>query len=520
MSTQIGKLYALVGADTSDFTRKMQGIGTLAQGVGRGLTMKLTAPLVALGGAAVKVAADFEQQLTNAFSVTGSTSEEVKGQMEALAREMGATTVFAAKDAADAMYFMASAGWKADDMAVALEDTLKLAAATQSDLAFATDTVVATLNQFQMGAEDAGKVADIFANAISNSQATMDKLNTSMSYVGPIAKSLNYSLEDTTAALMALYNKGIDASMAGTGLRMSLAKLMDPSEKSAKAIHNLGLSLDDVNPATKSLAEIVGALESKAMTASDAIQIFGVRAGPTMLNLVATGTKGLADFRDNLDATGTAAQMAETQMDTLKGQWKLVTSALSEAAIQIGKILIPILRDLMQNHIMPAIKWFSDLDDGWKKVILAAGAFAAALGPVLIVMGKLHLAMGMLGDKGPVVTKALGKVGAVGAAAFIGWQIGKRIGEIELLGKSINEHIVDGFSKAIEAVGLWSGSAEKGEGHTAALEKRNRMLAEASEIAGRKITKLHDALDILNDREVRSEKNAKAMGRGGRRSGR
>ena len=178
MATSLGRFYAIFGADTSEFTRKMGTLGTKMTSVGKKMTMGLTLPIVALAGAAVKFGADFEQALMNATSVTGVKGEEIKkvfGEMEEIARRMGKTTIFTAKEAADAMYFMASAGWKVDQMGKAIEPTLALAAATQSDLAFTAETVVSTLNQFQLGAEEAVRVADVFANAIGNSQATLER---------------------------------------------------------------------------------------------------------------------------------------------------------------------------------------------------------------------------------------------------------------------------------------------------------------------------------------------------------
>ena len=117
-----GTVYAVFKADTTGFTRSMKTLGASAGALGKSLTMKLTAPLLLIAGAAVAVSANFEQKLTNAFSVTGSASDEVKGKMEDLARAMGESTVFSAGEAADAMYYMASAGWKAEQMTVALEE--------------------------------------------------------------------------------------------------------------------------------------------------------------------------------------------------------------------------------------------------------------------------------------------------------------------------------------------------------------------------------------------------------------
>ena len=126
--------------------------------------------------------------------------------------------MFSASDAADAMYYMASAGYKVDQMSDSLAHVLNLASATQNDLEFTTNTVVAVLSQFGLEANSAERVTNVFASAIGNSQAQLEKLGTSMGYVGPVANSLGWSLEETTAALSVLYNAGYDGTTAGTAL--------------------------------------------------------------------------------------------------------------------------------------------------------------------------------------------------------------------------------------------------------------------------------------------------------------
>lgn len=123
--------------------------------------------------------------MANAASVSGATGEEFE-KMTALAREMGKTTVFSASEVADAMYYMASAGYKVEQMSASIAPILNLASATQSELAFTTDSVISTLNQFGLKASDAERVTNVFASAIGNSQATLEKLGYSMMYVGPL----------------------------------------------------------------------------------------------------------------------------------------------------------------------------------------------------------------------------------------------------------------------------------------------------------------------------------------------
>lgn len=163
---------------------------------------------------AVRTSGQFEQSMANVAAVAGATGEQLKG-LSNFAREMGATTVFTASQAADAMYYLASAGYGVEKMMKALPGVLNLAAATGGELAEVTNSVVATLNQFELGARDAARVSNVFAAAIGKSQATMGKLAVSMSYAGAGANALGLSLEQTTALLSKIYDIGIDASMAG-----------------------------------------------------------------------------------------------------------------------------------------------------------------------------------------------------------------------------------------------------------------------------------------------------------------
>lgn len=206
----IRNLVVKIAADISSLSKGLQTaqkqikkVASSLTKTGATLTASITAPLIALGTSVVKVSQDFEQSMANAASVAGATGEELQ-QMTDLAREMGAKTVFSASEAADALYYMASAGYKVDQMADSIEATLNLASATQSDLAFTTDTVISALNQFGLEASEAQRVTNVYAAAIGASMASMDKLATSMGYIGPVANSLGWEIEEVTGALSVL----------------------------------------------------------------------------------------------------------------------------------------------------------------------------------------------------------------------------------------------------------------------------------------------------------------------------
>jgi TP901 family phage tail tape measure protein len=426
MATNIGKLFAVVGADISEWETKMEKVAKPLGDIGKKMSMYITAPLVGIGVAALKMSSDFEQALANAASVALATGDDLK-LMEETARKMGTTTVFSAKQAAEGMYFMASAGWNAKQMAEALGPVMNLAGATASDLAFTTDTVVAALNQFGLKAADASRVTNVYAAAIGASQATLQKLSVSMAYLGPIAGTLGMSIEGTSAALSVLYDAGYDASMAGSSLRMALAVLLNPTKEVTEGLAKLGLKLEDVSPTTHNFGQIVRTLGEKSADAADLIGIFGVRSGPALAAMLMQGADKIDEYTRRVTGTEAAAKMMAIQMDTLQGQMKILWSNISEVAIQIGKILIPIMRELITNHVMPAVKWFQELSEGKKKLILVVAGLAAALGPLLVVISKvlmvtpgLATAMGAVTNAGGLMQVALRALSSpVGALVVI-----------------------------------------------------------------------------------------------------
>lgn len=422
----IRNLVVKIAADISSLSKglqtaqkKLKNISSSFTKIGTKMTASLTLPIVTLGASVVNLSQQFEQSMANAGSVSGATAKELQ-RMTDLAREMGSKTVYSASQAADALYYMASAGYKVDQMAAAIQPTLNLAAATQNDLAFTTDTVVATINQFQLGAEGAERVSNVFAAAIGASQATLEKLGNSMSYVGPVANSLGYSIEETTGALAVLYNAGYDGSMAGTSLRQSLVALMNPTTSAQKVFADLGLDLALLDPTTNSLADIINELGKSGMTTAQAMEVFGARAGPGMLALLSAGGDAVRDMTEAVTGTTAASTMAEQQLDTLQGQMKLLKSEVEEIALQFGDVLIPIIRQLLKKYITPLIHKISGLSSGTKKSAVRFALLAAAVGPLLLIIGKLVGCIGAIIKIGSLLFSKTGLIiAAVAAIALV-----------------------------------------------------------------------------------------------------
>lgn len=356
----------------------------------------------------VKTFAKFEQSLANVRSVAKATPEEF-ARIEKAALEAGETTRFKASQAADAMYYLASAGFDANQSIDALNGVLMLAGSTQSDLAMTSETVASAISQFGLEAKDAERVANVFTAAITNSQATMDKLATSLRYVGPVASSMNKSIEDTAGLLQILYNNGFNASQAGTALRFALANLSDEQGPVIAKLKELGVSFDEVNPATHTFGEIIGVLNERVNDGGEIMSIFGQRAGPAMIKLIQAGRSEVEKYTEAVTGTNAAAEAYAIQNDTLQGSIDLLSSAVEAAQIKFVKEFTPALRGIIDilTQVIHAIS------NAPKSVKFFIGILAAGIPIILGVATAVKLLGSAFSTLGGPVGIALGAIAAL-----------------------------------------------------------------------------------------------------------
>lgn len=369
--TKVGKQTAKVL--NAGFKALKSTISAISGAVKKALKAMLL-PLAALAGGfvlAVREAGSFEQAMANVGSVLGADIETID-RLSRAAREMGKATIFNAQEAAKSMYDLASAGFNADQVIDALKGTMMLAAATASDLTFTTETVTSTIKQFGLVASDAERVANVFAATISFSKMNMDKLATSMAYAGPIASGFGHELEATAAVLAQFANLGLQASMIGTTFRQGLLQLQrampaEEIEKGADVLKRLGITFRDIDPAMNSVANIVGKLHGRVTKMSEAVALFGVRAGGPFLKLIKAGAAPLREFERKITGTRKAFEMSEIQIATFYGSLKLFKSAIKEAQISLGTAFLPALTKIVDTfthwvNIINEINW----SDWWK----------------------------------------------------------------------------------------------------------------------------------------------------------
>lgn len=239
---------------------KFQEAGQKIEGVGKKL-LPITGAVAGIGAAAVKTTADFDSSMSNVSAISGATGEDFD-RLRDKAREMGAETKFSASEAADAMSYMAMAGWKTEDMLGGIGGIMSLAAASGADLATTSDIVTDALTGMGYTAADAGRLADVMAAASSNANTNVEMMGETFKYVAPVCGSLGYSMEDTALAVGLMANSGIKASQAGTQLRGALTNMVKPTEAMEGVMNELGIEIANEDGSMKSLDETLKILRS------------------------------------------------------------------------------------------------------------------------------------------------------------------------------------------------------------------------------------------------------------------
>lgn len=456
MANSIGDMIVRIVGDNKSLDdamtkseRKMKDFGELTAKVGKNLTKFVTLPILGIGAASLKTAGDFEASMNKVKAISGATQEEFI-ELEKLARQMGATTQFSASQAADAMSFLAMAGFDATKIMESLPSVLNLAAASGIDLASSADIVTNVMSGFNLTSEQLAKTVDVLTKQFTSSNTDLTQLGQAFKYVGPVAQGFGLTIEETAAAVGILSDAGLQASVAGTGLRRILSELSKKSE-------DLGITVFDAAGKMLPLADIIEQLEERGLSAGEALEIFGDRGGPSMQVLLSRGSEALREMVDNLsDVDGLAQTIAETRMQGLNGQLKILKSVAEEAAISIGEQLIPPTIKLLEA-IGKLVSDFIDLDTNTKKTIITLAGIAAAIGPITLGVGKLVVFIPQvtaalrvmnltLATTAPWIAAATAAV-ALGAAIFA---LTKNVRQERKEREELQKKVVEGTALSIE----------------------------------------------------------------------
>lgn len=442
-------------------------IGAAAETAGRALTLGVTAPLMTAAGAAIRTGMEFDSSMSNVYSLMTSLNltQADMDELRQTAIRMGATTKFSASEAADAMGYMALAGWNNKQTIEALPGVLNLAAAANMDLAKASDIVTDTMTPFGMAASRAGEAADVFAYAQANSNTTVEGLGEAMKYAAPTADAFGMTLQDTASAMGVLANAGIKGSQGGTTLNAMLRDMKKNAKNGAIAIGKTKVALTNADGSYRSYAAIIRDIDkaTSSMTASqrDAAlgAIFGDESLKGILATLKQGPDALDEMTKGLYACeGAAKEMAETAENNLQGDLTKLGSGVSTMGIALHDFFVPAIRQTVQA-VTGLVGWFNALDDGTKNTIFRIGAMAAAAGPLLLNGGKV---LTLLSGVNPLVVG----LGAAAALAYthsdaLQGMVAKLGDGVTAFGEALSSGV--GFTEAFSA-GLTAAFGEEAAG--------------------------------------------------------
>lgn len=332
--------------------------------------------------------------MSEVSAVSGATGKDLEA-LKDKAKEMGASTKFSASEAAEAMNYMAMAGWNTQQMIDGLPGILNLAAASGESLANTSDIVTDALTAFGLKAEDSSHFADVLAKTSSSANTNVSLMGETFKYVAPLAGTLGFSVEDTALAVGLMANAGIKGSQAGTALKTAIANLASPTDSMKEQMKKLGISITDTNGSVKPLITILEELRTKfgklssAQQSAAASTIFGKESMSGMLAIINASDSDFNSLYENIkNADGAAKDMADTMQDNLQGDLTTLSSALEGVGIKVSEVLEPALRDIVEA-ITDLFSWLNGLDDEITNTIVIIGTVVAAIGPLLVVIGTL-----------------------------------------------------------------------------------------------------------------------------------
>ena len=420
-------------AKISEVGGKLENAGNTIAGAGKKM-MGVTTVIGGLGTAAVKTAADFDTSMSRVAAVSGATGKDLEALRDK-AREMGAKTKYSASEAAEAMNFMAMAGWKTEDMLSGIDGIMNLAAASGEDLATTSDIVTDALTAFGLTAKDSGHFADILAAASSNANTNVGMMGETFKYCAPIAGALGFSAEDTAEAIGLMANAGIKSSQAGTSLRSIMNNLTGDIKLSGAALGDVTIATTNADGSMRGLSDILADCRSafgklsESEKANAAESLVGKNAMSGFLALMNAAPADIAKLSGAIDnCDGASAKMADTMQDNLAGQLTILKSQLQELAIAFGEILMPAIRSIV-SHIQAFIDKLNGMDEGTKQAVVKIALLVAAIGPLLIIIGttisKVGTAMKAFSSLAQGIMTLLAKVGGMsGLMSKLGAAIG------------------------------------------------------------------------------------------------
>ena len=425
----------------------MKRVGGQMSSVGRTMTRRITAPIIALGGFAVKTAMDFEESFAKIEGLVGVSASEI-GELQEAAKRLGPALGRSSNEAAEALFFITSAGLRGSEAIEALEMSLRASAIGLGDTATVADLVTSAMNAYGSATLDATKATDVLTMAVRLGKLAPDELAGAIGQVLPLASAMGVTFNDVGAAFAAMSRTGTNAATAGTQLNQILSALQKPSADANQQLAELGLNASDLRRQLreKGLLSVLQTLtETFGENEEASGRVFGnIRALRGVLDLMGGNVEATIEiFGDMNDVFGVTDNALEKMTGTAQHKFNVALETLRETLRGVGETMLPFFTRFVDGLTRMAEK-FQSLSDGQQKFITGALAIIALAGPLIMFFGMLLASIG-------AITIALGKMSVATALATGG--ISLLLGGIAVLAFKSMADEADAATTAIELQG-------------------------------------------------------------------
>lgn len=430
MSKVLRSLMVKVGADLSQFEKGMKKMardlkiaGRQMQNAGMKMTRGLTLPILAAAAATIKFAADFEVSLAKVDTIADTSSKSLKELKEEVLSISDATGV-AGTEINEALYQAISAGAETAKATKLVEVAVKAAKGGFTDTTTAVDGLTSTLNTYNMETEEAEALANKYLVTQNKGKTTFGELAGSLGTVAATANAAGVDIDSLLSSVAALTANGIKTEMAVTGVKAALSNIIKPTDDARKVAKELGIDFSTTALRAKGLSGFLQDVRQKTGGNIDVMgKLFGsVKALNAVMTL--TGDSGMAIMNDTMAEMKTNTTALDDAFETMTSssteQFKITVNELKNVAVALGTQLLPVVNDLLTNHIKPFVSKLGDLVQKFKemspeqqKLIGLMVGFAAAIGPAVLLIGKMTTGIGGMITRVVKAVAIMGKGGGL-----------------------------------------------------------------------------------------------------------
>lgn len=465
----------------------------------------------------IKTQLDFEHTMSKVKAITGASGDAFKGLTQ-IAKELGATTVFTARQVAEAEFTLAKAGFKVKEIVGALKPTLSLAAAGGLEMAEAAGIASDVMRGMNLEVSDLQRAIDVLTATATSSNQSIQDVGEAMKFAATGAQLAGIQIEEVSAALAILANRGLRASIAGTGLRRTIAVMAGDLSEGEKGVGALGASLFDAEGKSVGLANSIDILAKAGIVGLEGLTTFGARAGNVFAVLSSVGSDTLRDLTDEFkNVAGITEKIEKENLNNLYGATVRFSSAAEGLRIELGEAVNPILRALIDDGFTPlirnitmaiqgsdklklsildmaisvvqALKAIAGLADSFGQGSLKAALYRETIGRVIDAMHAIELASNLVRIamvKG--VAAIAGFIGALSRLPVVGFQFEAAAQEADAFAKKVTAAMLappegDSLASALQGIEdrltQYRKDLIEGLDPKAALDKLKRELAES-----------------------------------------